>query len=87
MACLRPQKNVKLSIFTGRSRAVTAKKCAEKRDARAKCCFANRGPSLPRTNLQRKENKKEKYLFYQLYCQPFVIVYVTDLLMLSCLYF
>ena len=59
MACLRPQKNVKLSIFTGRSRAVTAKKCAEKRDARAKCCFAYRGPFLPRTNLQREENKKE----------------------------
>ena len=35
IACLCPSQNLKLGIFTG-SRAVDAKKCTKKRDARAK---------------------------------------------------
>ena len=39
--CLRsrPGQNVKLGTFTGCSRVATAKKCTEKRDARAKMLF------------------------------------------------
>ena len=40
--CSRPPKNVKLSIFTSYgSRAVTAKKCAKQRDARAELLFSH----------------------------------------------
>ena len=40
--CSRPPKNVKLSIFTSYgSRAVTAKKCAKERDARAELLFSH----------------------------------------------
>ena len=41
--CSRPRQNVKLGNFSRRSRATTATKCTEKRDARAKCCL----PSKP----------------------------------------
>ena len=38
--CSRPRQNVKLGNFSRRSRATTATKCTEKRDARAKMLFA-----------------------------------------------
>ena len=38
IACLRPSQNMKLGIFTS-SRAVRAKKCTKKCDARAKLLF------------------------------------------------